>query len=345
MNLKKLSVINDFPKYSVHFLSVGDADAIFLTYQANAEAHKYVILVDAGNVSDSGTIKSYLLSHFGTNVIDLAVCTHPDKDHKGGFFDLIQDKEIVIQRFWIKNPVEAISSFDFARMKRSDSKEEACLRIFNHPNPDNPLNLIRLAEEKHIFQPRIRQGVRFEEVPFWVIGPSEELYHEAALGMVSEFAELVEDPNLAKYNELEEVDEDSAKSVINEKKEESFTNMSSLVLFFRPTDKFSIILAGDASCASLVEIERIYGNDIDGSVLKVPHHGSKRNMNTDLIDNLHPRASVISAAGNEKHPNSNLVYYLSKYGNVYSTHKTRNLYYTNEEKITNPAQPLKSKIK
>lgn len=344
MNLKQLSAMNDYPKYSVHFMSVGEADAIFLTYQANEEAHKYVILVDAGNVSDSSTIKSYLLSHFKTSVIDLAVCTHPDKDHKGGFFGLMQDKEITIRRFWIKNPIETISPSDFARMKRSDSREEACLSVFKHPDPDNSLNLIQMAEEKHILQPRIRQGVQFEDVPLWIIGPSEGLYHEAALGMVSEFAELVEDPNLDKYNELEEVDEDSAKSVINEKKDESFTNMSSLVLFFRPTSKFSIILAGDASCASLVEIERICGNDIDGSVLKVPHHGSKRNMNTDLIDALHPCASVISAAGNEKHPNSNLVYYLSKYGHVYSTHKTKNLYYTNEEKITNPAKPLKSKI-
>ena len=30
-------------------------------------------------------------------------------------------------------------------------------------------------------------------------------------------------------------------SDINEKKEESYTNMSSLVLFFKPSDKFSII--------------------------------------------------------------------------------------------------------
>lgn len=335
--------MNDFPKYSVHFMDVKDADAIFLTYQAHAESHKYVILVDAGNVSDYSTIKSYLINNFATNVIDLAVCTHSDKDHKGGFFDLMQDKEITIQRFWIKNPMDTISSVDFARMKRSDSKEEACLRIFNHPS-DNSLNLIRMAREKHILQVNIRQGVKFGEVPLWVIGPSEELYHEAAIGMVSSFAELVEDPNLKKYNDLEEVDEDSAKSVINEKKEESFTNMSSLVLFFRPTDNFSIILAGDASCASLIEIERKYSQDIDKSILKVPHHGSKRNMNTDLIDALQPSASIISAAGSEKHPNSNLVYYLSKYGDVYSTHKSGSLYYTNEKEITDPAKPLKSKI-
>lgn len=335
--------MNNNPTYTVHFLSVDDADAIFLTYQANAEAHRYVILVDAGNVSNYSTIKSYLTENIKTNTIDLAVCTHPDKDHKGGFFDLIQDEEIIIKKFWIKNPMDTISVTDFARMRREESREEACLRVFNHP-VDNTLNLIRLAQEKHILQANVKQGTRFGDVPLWVIGPSDELYREAAIGMVSDFAELVDAPNLQKYNDLEEIDEKSAVSIINEKKEESYTNMSSLVLFFKPSDKFSIILAGDASCASLLEIEEKYGKTINGSILKVPHHGSKRNMNTDLIDALRPRASIISAAGNEKHPNSNLVYYLSKYGNVYSTHKSRNLYYTNERKITHPATPLKNKI-
>lgn len=335
--------MNNYPKYTVHFLTVDDADAIFLTYQANAGAHRYVILVDAGNVSNYSTIKSYLTENIKTNTIDLAVCTHPDKDHKGGFFNLIQDEEIMIKKFWIKNPMDVISAVDFARMRQKESREEACLRVFNHP-ADNSLNLIRLAQERHVLQANVKQGIQFGDVPLWVIGPSDKLYREAAIGMVSNFAELVDAPNLQKYNELEEIDEKSAVNTINEKKEESYTNMSSLVLFFKPTEKFSIILAGDASCASLLEIEEKYGETINGSILKVPHHGSKRNMNTDLIDALRPRASIISAAGNEKHPNSNLVYYLSKYGNVYSTHKSRNLYYTNEEKITHPATPLKNKI-
>ena len=57
----------------------------------------------------------------------------------------------------------------------------------------------------------------------------------------------------------------------------------------------------------------------------------------------HKYASIICACGNEKHPNSSLVYYLSKYGNVYSTHKTPRLFYTSD-KVIKPATPLKKKI-
>lgn len=53
--------------------------------------------------------------------------------------------------------------------------------------------------------------------------------------------------------------------------------------------------------------------------LKVPHHGSRRNLNTSIIEDLSPKSSCISAAGNKKHPSGRLVYWLAKYGNVYST--------------------------
>ena len=54
--------------------------------------------------------------------------------------------------------------------------------------------------------------------------------------------------------------------------------------------------------------------------LKVPHHGSRRNLNTSIIEALSPKKCYISAAGNKKHPSGRLVYWLAKYGNVYSTH-------------------------
>ena len=59
---------------------------------------------------------------------------------------------------------------------------------------------------------------------------------------------------------------------------------------------------------------------------------------------LEPESAVISAKGSRKHPNSGIVYWLSKYCNVYSTHKSGDLMYTSE-KVEYPARPLKKKIK
>lgn len=87
------------PNYEVHYLSVSDADAIIIRYENSGD--QYVVLIDAGNVSDSDKIKNYIWNHWKTYTIDLAICTHPDSDHKGGFFGLLNDRDVIINEFWL----------------------------------------------------------------------------------------------------------------------------------------------------------------------------------------------------------------------------------------------------
>jgi beta-lactamase superfamily II metal-dependent hydrolase len=83
-------------------------------------------------------------------------------------------------------------------------------------------------------------------------------------------------------------------------------------------------------------------------LLKVPHHGSRRNLNTQIITLLAPKKSYISAAGNAKHPNGRLVYWLAKHGPVYSTHTANNYIHSKSIEMTDregasPLFPLKAK--
>ena len=48
--------------------------------------------------------------------------------------------------------------------------------------------------------------------------------------------------------------------------------------------------------------------------LKVPHHGSRRNLNTSIIEALSPKKCYISAAGNKKHPSGRLYIGLQNMG-------------------------------
>lgn len=101
-------------EYYVHILSVGDADAIVINYQDN-NIRWWTIVVDAGNVGDGEEVKRYI-KHIenGCFIIDYAVCTHPDKDHKGVFFDLYEDSNVAISNFVFANP-ESILSCDWRR--------------------------------------------------------------------------------------------------------------------------------------------------------------------------------------------------------------------------------------
>lgn len=341
MNFKYKESLN--AKYEVHILNVKDADCIIIMYQAKENTRKQIIVIDAGNISDSEKIKNYIKERFNTTVIDLAICTHPDRDHKGGFFGLFEDKDVIIQRFWCINPYHYINDDDFSRMRKGGNKKRACEKVFDHPTESNK-NLLTLARKEAIHGCTERIGDFITDIPIQVIGPSEDYYRQAALGMVSSFAELSTEPDMERYDEMDEVPEEKAVKVIDEETDESYTNKSSMILLFSPDNNSHFLLPGDASSDSLRYLLNHSKENLSGCILKVPHHGSRRNLNSSLINDLRPCSAIISAAGNEKHPNKYIVRYLSKYCNVYSTHKSGDLYYSSEP-IENPATPLKKRIK
>ena len=131
------------------------------------------------------------------------------------------------------------------------------------------------------------------------------------------------------------------KSVMDTEKETSATNKASLILLFHPGNQ-KFLLAGDACAKSLHDVVDNLGDEVKNSILKVPHHGSKHNLTTDVIDLLAPTSATISCKGSKKHPNSGVVYWLSKYCNVYSTAKSGTLTYRSTP-IEHPATPLKKK--
>lgn len=80
----------DKDEMQVHFLSVGNADAILLRTAATA------ILIDAGENDDENTVVGYLRRQ-GIEQLDLVVASHADTDHIGGM-------DAVIDAF----PVDAV---------------------------------------------------------------------------------------------------------------------------------------------------------------------------------------------------------------------------------------------
>ena len=99
------------PNYEVHYLDVSDADSIIIRYDDGRK--QYIVLIDAGNVEDSAKIKNYIWNHWNTYTIDLAICTHPDSDHKGGFFGLLNDRNITINEFWLNTPDDVITEEEY----------------------------------------------------------------------------------------------------------------------------------------------------------------------------------------------------------------------------------------
>ena len=55
--------------------------------------------------------------------------------------------------------------------------------------------------------------------------------------------------------------------------------------------------------------------------MQIPHHGSRRNVNEELIGYFHPGSACVSAVGNNNHPRKKVVNAFKDAGTrVYSTH-------------------------
>lgn len=79
-NTKKDTVSHtdtDASLLSVHFIDVGQGDAILITCQSHA------MLIDAGNNSKGTAVQLYLKKQ-GITKLDYVIATHPDADHIGG---------------------------------------------------------------------------------------------------------------------------------------------------------------------------------------------------------------------------------------------------------------------
>jgi beta-lactamase superfamily II metal-dependent hydrolase len=309
-------------QYEYELLKVHDADAIIIRHYV--ENKPYIILIDAGNEKDAYKIKKHLQKYYDKLYIDLAICTHPDSDHKDGFFGLLNDKEVTIKELWLTDPADHLDSNDIQRY-RSKPNAVAAVRKIWQKSTDASLNLIDLAMANSVKVRSVIDGAGHEILPITIVGPTPKYYKEVVKDMVADYGvKTYESCGKDYYDNLFAIDEDEIRSVIDEAEDDSPYNASSLVVLYEPEVGKKLLFAGDATTTSLQMMLENYRKLRNVDLLKVPHHGSERNLNTSIIKELSPKKSYISADGNKNHPSARLVYWLSKYGDVYSTHTCKN---------------------
>jgi beta-lactamase superfamily II metal-dependent hydrolase len=89
--------------YEVDFLAVGEAgrhgDAIAIRFtrpDTGAYAH---VVIDAGFDQNGKQLVEHIQKYYDTSAIDLAIVTHPDRDHIGGMGHVIRDLDV--EELWI----------------------------------------------------------------------------------------------------------------------------------------------------------------------------------------------------------------------------------------------------
>jgi len=320
----------DYNGFEIDMLSLGDADCILVSRWENGTVTR--VLIDGGKISDPPKIKAFLQSQ-GVYYIDHVVCSHPHDDHIGGLTDLLLDRSLNFGKVWFQNPMRF---FDMAKVSL---RIEVSKMLSNSTTETNQYESISKAfqNSENLLAVLSRRGIAYEE-PFQgkqiafltVCGPEESYLRELYLNYQNgsklsaivnnlKFQELEDklDALLEKHNVLEEVNS------LDDNPQTDPINNTCTVLVAEFNGKFYLFTA-DVGVEGLNNALDYLGSFFslgDCRWIQIPHHGSRRNINSKIISLLKPPLAYVSAAGNRKHPRRAVVNAFKKVGTrVYSTH-------------------------
>lgn len=218
----------------VVFCNVGQGDAAYLRIE-----NKIDVLIDSG---PNKKILTCLGEHmpFYDKKIEYAFLSHPQRDHYGGFID-------VLERYEIQTFV----------LSYSESASEAYQRLLKKLKQSNTNVLLLFAGTTFTFTSK--SSAYF----FW---PTEKFTKESS---------------------------------------EKDPNVFSQIILFR-LKNISILFTGDVNPSA----QPYFVNNLSPvNILKVPHHGSKNGLTSELLGKVNPEIAVISVGKNNSygHPSVRII--------------------------------------
>ena len=305
-------------KYCVRFFPVGEGtkggDAILIELY-DTDDNPYVFLIDGGYNKTGGSIIAYLKKKYENPVICMMINTHPDKDHLSGLKTILEDKKIEVEEIIMNRP------WKDGGLKPEHFKDK---RITPNSLADRIKESFSLADE--IEQLASNRGIKIKSADrgkelilgvLTILGPSKSFYKKHLLS-----SDKTPDSYLEEWNKpyvrttMSEDDYDPQNGIIEwfDEEETSEVNQTSLVILLEVgSEKF--LFTGDAGKDALRDAFKYYedelgGNVKDFTVIQLPHHGSRKNIDPELLERLAPNSFIISCPPDgvkEGHPSRRLI--------------------------------------
>ncbi|MDD0801756.1 MULTISPECIES: ComEC/Rec2 family competence protein [Acinetobacter] len=280
----------------IHVIDATHGDCLLLDFDHSK------ILIDCGPKSFKARrdVLANIEKILGENsVIDIAIVTHNDDDHIGGF-EFLLDTSIKI------NTIVFNSLQDIPDIIKNSQKQISY-------NQDNALKQRLLAERgiKTLCLTRDSSPLIINDITLTAITPTAEAL-ECMLNDANVQKEREEQKRRRKQissSKAEEIKPEEALQKIQSGqdvfvKDQSITNKSSIGLVIQ-YGSFSGLFLGDAHAEDVIEGLNILGfNNHQFDVVKISHHGSERNTNIESLSLL-GKTDYILCANNEKHYHPN----------------------------------------
>jgi|WetSurMetagenome_2_1015567.scaffolds.fasta_scaffold43665_1 beta-lactamase superfamily II metal-dependent hydrolase len=308
-------------KITINSLNVNDGDAIIVNLVKNKE--NLVFLIDGGHSSDFHLVIKTLepiLKNNQKKAPDFIICTHYDDDHIGGLFDLVKHYGPKIKKVWIHKTSErydpkVVSRIYKEKMKPQDifPSEESDYLIpggISSPFEQNRelVSVLKSMKQEIDFLELLKSlKIKCEEpiagcfrINGWpelkIIGPSFDWYNELfpkhfdtneyINGEVDALRSVVDCCEIKINDPFETLDSVKRTPVTP-------TNLNSAILLITCNSK-KFLFTGDAGIRSFTNIPDYTNILNDLFWLKVPHHASKNNIDSNLIRLFKPTHVLIS---------------------------------------------------
>jgi hypothetical protein len=280
--------------FEIDFLDVESSksgDAITLRY--TKDDLLFIHVVDAGFQDSGESVSAHIKKYYDDPVfIDHVVCTHPDGDHAGGLRSIIE--QFAVGSLWMLRPWLYAENL-IHRFSRYTSIPGLISRL--KEDYPNIAALEEIALEKDIPINDPFQGANIGE--FRVLSPGFEQYLDLVVASdktpdaVSQDAGPGQGFGIGKAVHFFEsvkslIRSDWGVEVFSDQPPSSENEMS--VVQYADLRGKRILLTGDAGPQALqVAADYLESNGVALPGIDrfhVPHHGSRRNVNTDILDRL-----------------------------------------------------------
>jgi len=241
--------------YQIEMLSVGAADA-FIIYFIDENQKGHLVLVDAGNYGDGQLIIDHIRKYYSNPIIDLAIVTHPDDDHYGGFVKMLEklrDKErddIKINKFWVNasgnNHVDKSDVKGNAKQLTINDRANSVYDL----NDENLIDLIDdvLGEKTREEKFKLHLVPSDSDFPcFRIIGPTEKYYESLIPDFRNDELNFLYEDDVDYIPDCDIPEGECLSSYLDDAYDDpSAHNQSSIIFLFEPENGKKYLFMGDA---------------------------------------------------------------------------------------------------
>jgi beta-lactamase superfamily II metal-dependent hydrolase len=295
----------------IDFLAVGESgnsgDAIAVRTSNPETGYTAILVIDAGFKGDGSKLAEHIRLYYETDVVDLAILTHPDGDHIGGMGEVL--RELNVQRLWLHD----IGAHGGASLPAAAAVRE----------------LIKLAGEQDTLVEEAWTGASALGGAVQILGPTKAYYEQLVREQLGEdgsaiakgAGRLIE----AARGVFERLGDSLGIETPFDPKPVTPRNNSSLITALIDGTTVNLF-TGDAGVPALeaaMDQAEATGITFPPGFVQIPHHGSRRNASSDALDRLlgptgqatGSRTAFVSAAReSEKHPSGKVVNAYSRRG-------------------------------